>query len=242
MVLTAYSAMETLRYHFEDLLHFSCISFLTAGTVQYQYETEEATGYTEMHVSQSLNAESIIVQAEVSATPMIMVWEASDLVSPTAPSTVYGPRPPLSTTDTSISHNDSSIPNGTVAAISVSAVLTVVLLVSGFLFYRSWRRRRSIGTSQPEGDTGTTPSDLRPVDAPKAEMEDPVSAQELSKQSGAFRGKPELGNDAAQMHSSNPEEEDRIIPPTSQDDSADDSAPGDRAEIRSGPVSPAELE
>lgn len=239
MVLTAHSAMEIVKEYHGDSTPFSCVSNLHAGTVWYQLETEEATGYTEMHVPQSLTGEFRVVDVLISATPIIMVWEASDLASPTAPSTVYGPRPPLSTTDTSISNSDSSLSNGTVAAISVSAVLAVILLVSGFLFYRSWRRRRSIGTLQPEGDTGTTPGDLRPEDGPKAEMEDPVSAQELSKQSGAFRGKPELGNDAAKIHSSNPEEEDRIIPPTSQDD---DSAPGDRAQITSGPVSPAELE
>lgn len=242
MVLTAHSAMEIVKEYHGDSTPFSCVSNLHAGTVWYQFETEEATGYTEMHVPQSLTVELRVVDAFISATPIIMVWEASDLVSPTAPSTVYGPRPPLFTTDTSLSDSDSSLSNGTVAAISVSAVLTVILLVSGFLFYRSWRRRRSIGTSQHEVNTGTTPGDLRPDDAPKAEMEDPVSAQELCKQSGAFRGKPELGNEAATTRSSNPEEGDRTIPPTSQDDIAEDSATRDRACIVSGRASPAELE
>lgn len=218
-----------------------CVSQLHSGTVWYQSETEEATRFTEMHLPMLLNAESTAVDAFLTASPIIMLWEASHLASSTAPSTVYGPRPPVFTTDTSISDSDSSLSNGTVAAISVSAVLAVILLVSGFLFYRSWRRRRLTRTSQPEEDTGTTPGVIRPDDALKPEMEDPVSAQELSKQSGAFRGKPELGNEAAGTRSSNPEE-DRIIPSTCQDDIAEDSAPRDTACIVSGRASPADLE
>lgn len=72
-------------------------------------------------------------------------------------------------------------------------------------------------------------------------MEDPVSARELSKQSGAFQGKPELGNEVDKTHCSNPGEADRIHPPRPQDD-VTENLPGDGVSIGLAQAEPAELE
>lgn len=247
MVLIAYSAMTLTEGGPNASI---CQSDFTSGTLWYQSETEEATGRTEISIPHRPNAESTILDAFVLVTPIMMVWESSDLVSSAhsatglsslqSPSAAFTPRPTGATTGTSIPHSESSISAGAVAAISAS--LAVLLLVAAFLFYRAWRRRRSNKNPQPERNSGNNLIVCKPNGELKAEMEDPMSARELFKQSGAFRGKPELGNEVDRTNSSNPGEVDRTIPPSTQDNVAEDSSPGDRASMGLGHADPAELE
>lgn len=224
---------------------------MSSGTLWYQAETEEATDHTAISMEQHINAESIFNGAEISVTPIILVWEPSDLVSSTASATgltslqsptIFTPRPTASTIDTSIPHRDSALSNGAVAAISVSAAMAAILLVAAFLFHRAWRRRRSHGTSQAEVNLGDTPSIPKPRGEVKAEMEDPVSARELFKQSGAYRGKPELGNEVDDIQRSNPGEPERMPPHSTQDLVVEESLPGERNGNALGHADPVELE
>lgn len=250
MVLIAYSAMTLTGLGPNASI---CLSDFTSGTLWYiQSESEEATGHTEISLPHRLNAESTVLDAEFYVTPIMMVWESSDLVSSAvsatglttvqSPSAAFTPRPTAATTGTGNSRSDSSLSNGAVAAISTSAAMAVILLVAAFLFYRAWRRRRSSKNPHPEENSGNNPRVCKPNGELKAEMEDPVSARELFKQSGAFRGKPELGNEVDKTHSSNHGEEDRTIPPSTQDNVGEDSLPGDRAPVGLFHADPAELE
>lgn len=249
MVLIPYSAMTLTEGGPNASI---CQSDFTSGTLWYQSETEEATGHTEISIPTRPNAESTILDAFLLVTPIMMVWQSSDLVSaadsatgPTSlqpPSTAFAPRPTATSTGTNIPHSDSPLSRGAVAAISASAALGAILLAAAFLFYRAWRRRRSNKNPQTEQNAGKAPEICRPNDEIKAEMEDPVSARELFKQSGAFRGKPELANEVNRAHSSNPGEADRNIPPSTQEDVAEDSLAEDRASTGLGHADPAELE
>lgn len=234
---------------------FLCESVLSSGTLWYQSESEEATSYTEMHIPHSGNPNSTVMAAVFTVTPIIMVWESSDLVSHTAPETgitsltststvitIFNPQPTVYTEDESTDDNGSSLSNGAVAAISTSAALAVILLVATFLFYRAWRRRRSAETSKPEVNSGETPGAPRTNEEIKAEMEDPVSARELFKQSGLYRGKPELGTEVDELKQSNPGEADMIKPTDTRDIVAEHSLSGNRNAHELRHADPVELE
>lgn len=210
-VLIAYSGMGISIVYVNI---YSCRVPVLSDNLRYQSETEEATTYTEIPSSQVLSDYIGTLVIEFVATPMIMVWEQSDLGSATIPatgltslhpsSTVFTPRPTAATSEAVPSGSShSSLSNGAVAAISTSAALSAIMLVAAYLFYRASRRRSANNNSQPEAGAGSTSNFSKPAVEVKAEMEDPVSAQELVKQSGAYRGKPELGNEVSETWDSN---------------------------------------
>lgn len=239
-----------------DVYVFWCKADLYSGTLAYQYESDDAIIYTEIYIPQVSETSFSIVAAGISATPIMMVWESSDLVSATPPATGLSSLQPPSSTLTSgptthvtgaagtISDDDShsSLSNGSVAAIATSATLSVILLVAAYLFFRAWRRRSSNIKAQTRPDDGKDSNFSNPCEGTKAEMEDPVSARELFKQSGAYRGKPELGSEVDTTHGRNPDDADIILPSGTPSHIAEDSLPGDRDVKGLGHAYPAELE
>lgn len=249
---------STLTLEVNTANELSCIATLDSDTLWYQSETEEATTYTEICLPQNLDASDSILKARISATPIMLVRESSDFESATSlsagaspvrsPSTVPTANPPITFDGTALANalfdkdSQSSLSNGTIAAISVSAALSVILFVAACLYFRAWRRRCSNNKPHPRASDGNNSSSLNPCEETKAEMEDPVSARELFKQSGAYRGKPELGSEVDRTQSSIPDEEDSMIPSSTQDHVAEDSLPGDRDSNGLGHAYPAELE
>lgn len=221
---------------------FSCVVTLYSDTLWYQSETEEATTYTEICLPQNLDASDSIDTARVSATPIMLVRQPSDFESTAtvsagaspvrSPSTIPTPRSSTNVAGLGVpvtdKYSDSSLSNGAIAAISASAALSAIVLVATFLFFRAWRRRSSNKKPQPGASAGNNPSYSNPGEETKAEMEDPVSARELFKQSCAYRGKPELGSEVDRTHGSNPDEAGGILPSSTQDHVAEDLLPRDK--------------
>lgn len=256
---------STLTLEVNTANELSCIASLDSDTLWYQLETEEATTYTEICLPQNLDASDSILRARISATPIMLVRESSDSESaPTlsagaspvrSPSTVPTPRSSADATvfGSAVSDNDSHpyISNSGVAGIATAATLSVILLVAICLCFRAWRRRSSNHKLHPGASGVDNSSSSNPCEEAKAEMEDPVSARELLKQSGAYRGKPELGSEVDRTQNNKPDEADRILPSSPQDRIAEDSSPGHRgfhglghaySDDRLGHVYPAELE
>lgn len=220
---------------------------MDSETLFYQLETEEATTYTEMHFPQAFvesqqyttiqKSLTSITSAEIRATPLMLVWESLDIVVTATPSQISSPRPPTATATTNVQQETRpSLSSGTVAAISASTALSVILLIAAYLFHRASKRR---STNNPLPGVGP---EKKPDEEVKAEMEDPLSAQTLFTQSGAYRGKPELGNEVNKSGLENLDNADTNLSPTINDQSAAGSPPGDRIISVSGGAHPAELE
>lgn len=249
---------STLTLEVNTAKEFLCIATLESDTLWYQSETEEATTYTEICLPQNLDASDSILKARISATPIMLVHESSDLESAPTPSAGASPVPSPSTVPPSsprFDFNETSLANalignnshspiskGTIAAISITAALSVILFLAACLYFRAWRRRSSNNKPQPGASTVKNPSSSSPCEEPKAEMEDPLSARELFKQSGAYRGKPELGDEVDKTHVRNPDEADMIVPPGTQSHIAQEPLPGERDFNGLGQPYPAELE
>lgn len=239
---------RTLTLHVGTSNVLSCVATMDSETLFYQLETEEATTYTEMHFPQAFvesqqyttiqKSLTSITSAEIRATPLMLVWESLDIVVTATPSQISSPRPPTATATTNVQQESRpSLSSGTVAAISASAALSVILLIAAYLFHRASKRRSSNNNPQP----GVGP-EKKPDEEVKAEMEDPLSAQTLFTQSGAYRGKPELGNEVNKPGLENLDNADTNLSPISNDQSAAGSLPGDRNISVPGAAHPAELE
>lgn len=226
----------------------SCVATMDSETLFYQSETEEATTHTEVHLPQAFvesqhnttiqRSLTSITSAEISATPLMLVWESTDIIVTATPSKISNPRPPTATATTNAQQETRpSLSSGTVAAISASAALSVILLIAAYLFHRASKRRSSNNNPQP----GVS-AEKKPGEEVKAEMEDPLSAQTLFTQSGAYRGKPELGNEVNRPCLENLDNADTNFSPISNDQSAAGSSPDDRIISASVGAHPAELE
>lgn len=226
----------------------SCVATMDSETLFYQFETEEATTYTEMHLPQVIvesqrymtmqKAPTTITRAEIWATPLMLVWESTDIIVTATPSKTSNPRPPTATATTNVQQETRpSLSGGTVAAISASAALSVILLIAAYLFHRASKRRYSNNNPQP----GVI-AEKKPGEEVKVEMKDPLSAQTLFTQSGAYRGKPELGNEVNRPCLENLDNADTNFSPICNDQSAAGSSPGDRIISVSAGAHPAELE
>lgn len=229
----------------------SCVATMDSDTLWYQLESEYATTHTEISLPQVLGSESFtsfyvagtsIISANISATPLMLVWEASDLVASATPGTVSTPLPPTATVATN-EHQEShpSLSDGAVAAISTSAALSVILIIAACLFYRASKRRSSKGNPQPEMSAEKTSQPWKPDEEVKPEMEDPLSAQGLLTQSGAYQGKPELGSEVNKPCEGNPDNADTTISPIIEDRSAEGPSPGDETFSVPASAEPAEL-
>lgn len=224
---------------------FLCVATLTPfETLWYQSETEEATTYTEIHLPQTLDASDTLLRARISATPILLVRNASDSGSATTFAAGASPIP----SPTAVVFADggdephSSPSNGDIAAIAAGAAMSVILSIAAVFLCRAWGRRRSNKTSQAEENPANKPSVPNPSDELKAEMEDPISTQELFKQSGAYRGKPELGSEVDKTHGSSPDEADGILPTSTQDQVVENPLPMNSDVNRLSLAYPAELE
>lgn len=223
---------------------------LDSDTLWYQSETEEATTHTEICLPQSLDASDSILRARISAAPIMLVRAPSDFeltrASPSrSPSSIPTHRSITDTTTSANAYSDDfyhqPLSNREIAAIAASLGVSVSLLIATCFCFWVWKRRSSNNKPQPQESPGINSSSSNPCGETKAEMEDPVSAGELFKQSGAYRGKPELGSEADKTHGANPIEVDRILL-SSQDNVAENSSPGDRNSNTLGHAHPAELE
>lgn len=227
----------------------SCVATMDSDTLWFQFETEEATTHTEIHLPQSIDQrehtsyESSVMSAHIYATPLMLVWESTDIVATATRSTVSNTRSPTATATTNLQQETRPpLSSGTVAAISASAALSVILLIAAYLFHRASKRRSSNDNPQPGVSAEKVSEPYKPGEEVKAEMEDPLSAQTLFTQSGAYRGKPELGSEVNSPCHENSDNANTSLSPINNDQSAAGSSPGDRIVSVSVGAHPAELE
>ncbi|KAI3391523.1 hypothetical protein diail_7185 [Diaporthe ilicicola] len=190
--------------------------------------TDEATTHMEL----SIDPTGEYISATITATPIMLVWEPTDLLTTadastslgpvSSPGTIPQPRETAPTTsESSTVQEGRNLSKNTVVAISVSVACSFILLVAAFWFYRASRRRSSddFPHAQPEQSARPISNSPQPIEKVKSEMEDPVSTMELQKQSGAYQGKPELGTQVNKLYNSKIPEDNVTSPSATQDES-----------------------